>query len=103
MSYLTPADIRSIAFKKPPLGRRGYDEEEVDTFLDAVERTVAALTAEVTSLRAQLGRAVPPADDGTPAGPDGRVLAELDQIKARLARIESIVTADNARSSNPLF
>lgn len=103
MSYLTPAEIRNIAFKKPPLGKRGYDEEEVDTFLDAVERTIAALTEEVASLRAQLGRGVPPGDASTSAGPDGRVLAELEQIKARLARIEGIVSADSARSSNPLF
>jgi DivIVA domain-containing protein len=24
-------------FKKPPVGKRGYDEEEVDAFLDAIE------------------------------------------------------------------
>jgi DivIVA domain-containing protein len=99
MSYLTPADIRDIAFKKPPFGRKGYDEEEVDTFLDAVERTVAALTAEVASLRAQLGGGVAPAD----ASPDGKVLAALEQINARLARIEGIVSTEDARPSNPLF
>jgi DivIVA domain-containing protein len=99
MSHLTPADIHDIAFKKPPFGRKGYDEEEVDTFLDAVERTVAALTAEVASLRAQLGGGSAPAD----AGPDGRLLAALEQINARLARIEGIVSTDSARPSNPLF
>ena len=31
---LTPADIHNVAFKKPPIGKRGYDEEEVDAFLD---------------------------------------------------------------------
>jgi DivIVA domain-containing protein len=24
---LTPADVHNVAFKKPPIGKRGYDEE----------------------------------------------------------------------------
>ena len=27
---LTPAEVHNVAFKKPPIGKRGYDEEEVD-------------------------------------------------------------------------
>ena len=38
---LTPADVHNVAFKKPPIGKRGYDEEEVDAFLDEVERELA--------------------------------------------------------------
>jgi DivIVA domain-containing protein len=34
---LTPAEVHNVAFKKPPIGKRGYDEEEVDAFLDIVE------------------------------------------------------------------
>ena len=34
---LTPADVHNVAFKKPPIGKRGYDEEEVDAFLDEVD------------------------------------------------------------------
>ena len=30
---LTPAEVHNVAFKKPPIGKRGYDEEEVDAFL----------------------------------------------------------------------
>lgn len=46
---LTPADIRNVVFDKAPLGKRGYDEEQVDTFLDLVEAAVAgtgSLTAD---------------------------------------------------------
>ena len=53
MPHLTPSDIRNVAFRKPSLGRRGYDEQEVDEFLDAVESTISALTEELTALRGQ--------------------------------------------------
>ena len=51
---LTPADVHNVAFKKPPIGKRGYDEEEVDAFLDEVERELARLIEENNELRAQL-------------------------------------------------
>ena len=35
--WLTPEDVRNVAFSKPPLGKRGYNEDEVDAFLDLVE------------------------------------------------------------------
>src|SRR5690242_20591390 len=53
---LTPADVHNVAFKKPPIGKRGYDEEEVDAFLDEVERELARLVEENNELRAQAAR-----------------------------------------------
>jgi DivIVA domain-containing protein len=38
---LTPADVHDVIFDKAPLGKRGYDEKQVDAFLDRIE---AALT-----------------------------------------------------------
>ena len=38
---LTPADVHNVAFKKPPIGKRGYDEEEVDAFLAACDSSPA--------------------------------------------------------------
>jgi DivIVA domain-containing protein len=35
-------DLTNVAFDKPPFGRRGYRESEVDAFLDRVERTLRA-------------------------------------------------------------
>ena len=29
---LTPADVHNVAFSKPPIGKRGYNEDEVDAF-----------------------------------------------------------------------
>ncbi len=38
---VTPDDVRAAVFAKPGLGRgRGYDEDEVDALLDAVEATL---------------------------------------------------------------
>ncbi|MEV0898286.1 DivIVA domain-containing protein [Actinoplanes sp. NPDC049802] len=53
---LTPADIHNVAFKKPPIGKRGYDEEEVDAFLDEVEGELTRLLEENGALKDQLSR-----------------------------------------------
>src|ERR1700739_546761 len=34
---LTPEHVRNVAFSRPPIGKRGYNEDEVDAFLDHVE------------------------------------------------------------------
>jgi DivIVA domain-containing protein len=34
----TPEQVRNTAFSQPPIGNRGYNEDEVDAFLDLVER-----------------------------------------------------------------
>jgi DivIVA domain-containing protein len=83
---LTPADVHNVAFKKPPIGKRGYDEEEVDAFLDEVERELARLIEENSELRAQLERG----GGGRPAGPgaDPRLAAELAELKAQLDRAQ---------------
>src|SRR3954454_24390170 len=53
---LTPADVHNVVFKKPPIGKRGYDEDEVDAFLDVVEAELARLIEENYELRAGGGR-----------------------------------------------
>jgi DivIVA domain-containing protein len=79
---LTPADVHNVAFKKPPIGKRGYDEEEVDAFLDEVERELARLIEENNELRA--GGRVPSA---APAG-DMRHSGEFADLKTQLDRIQ---------------
>ncbi len=75
---LTPADVHNVAFKKPPIGKRGYDEEEVDAFLDEVERELARLIEENNQLRA-----------GVPGGPVGdmRHSGEFADLKTQLDRL----------------
>jgi DivIVA domain-containing protein len=53
---LTPADVHNVVFKKPPIGKRGYDEDEVDAFLDVVEAELARLIEENNELRSAASR-----------------------------------------------
>ena len=48
---LTPADVHNVAFSKPPIGKRGYNEDEVDAFLDLVEGELTRLIEENSDLR----------------------------------------------------
>ena len=82
---LTPADVHNVAFSKPPIGKRGYNEDEVDAFLDLVEAELARLVEENEELREQVSqierslgnaqadledaRARPPAGMGVPMAP----------------------------------
>ena len=48
---LTSADVHNVAFSKPPIGKRGYNEDEVDAFLDLVENELTRLIEENADLR----------------------------------------------------
>jgi DivIVA domain-containing protein len=89
---LTPADVHNVAFKKPPIGKRGYDEEEVDAFLDEVERELARLLEENNQLR---GGHMPPG----PAG-DMRHSGEFADLRTQLDRLsrEKAAAEQAARS-----
>ena len=79
---LTPADIHNMAFKKPPMGKRGYDEEEVDGFLDEVEQQLIRLLEENEALRGQANR--PPVNGAAGAAMN----AEFSAVGAHLARVQ---------------
>jgi DivIVA domain-containing protein len=51
---LTPADVANVAFGKPSMGKRGYHEDEVDTFLDIVHAELTRLIHDNDELRSQL-------------------------------------------------
>jgi DivIVA domain-containing protein len=86
MANLSPADVHGITFKKAPLGRRGYDEEHVDAFLDELERTLTTLYDQI----ARLGNAPSP-DSASAVNP--AAASELAEIKAALVRIEARLNA----------
>lgn len=48
---LIPADVANVAFSKPPIGKWGYHEDEVDAFLDLVEAELTGLIEENNDLR----------------------------------------------------
>src|SRR3954470_20365186 len=51
---LTPADVHNVAFSKPPIGKRGYNEDEVDAVRDFVEAELGRLLEENNDLREQV-------------------------------------------------
>ena len=96
MTVLTPIDVHNVAFRTAPLGRRGYDEEEVDGFLDRVEVSLTALYEEIARLRDELDavRSATPTNPGAQPGvtSDALLRAELDLIKSRLAWVEQVLS-----------
>ena len=82
---LTPADVHNVAFSKPPLGKRGYHEDDVDAFLELVEAEMARLIEENNDLRNQLEQLdqqqrAAPIDTGPalrPLGPPQPVMAPV--------------------------
>ena len=89
MSPLTAEDVRSAAFDKPPWGKRGYDEDEVDAFLQ-----LAALRLEG---RGQLsaGDVRSATFDKPPWGKRGY---NEDQVDAFLEVLEATIAGLDARS-----
>ncbi len=53
---LTPADVHNVTFSKPPIGKRGYKEDEVDVFLDLVGAELARLIEVNKDLRDEVER-----------------------------------------------
>ncbi len=95
---LTPADVHNVAFKKPSIGKRGYDEDEVDAFLDVVEAELSRLIEENNTLTSRLASA-----DGAPASaptlekaPAAAESASTGDLPTQAARILALAqqTAD---------
>ena len=115
---LTPADVHNIAFKKPPIGKRGYDEDEVDAFLDEVEREFARLIEENNDLKGHATSAGPaqategdreqPAAEAATATAAGRpadherLAAENAELKTRLEGLQhQLKAAETGRPADP--
>jgi DivIVA domain-containing protein len=103
---LTPADVHNVAFKKPPIGKRGYDEEEVDAFLDEVERELARLIEENQELRGGRGVGAPPSVDMRHSGEFADLKTQLDRLQREKAAAEQAarqmqMELDQMRSQGP--
>jgi len=92
---LTPAEVHNVAFKKPPIGKRGYDEEEVDAFLDIVEVELARLIEENNDLRARPGGGGgggPHANGGVSVAEVNAAREENSRLQARIGELEKALT-----------
>ena len=84
---LTPAEVHNVAFKKPPIGKRGYDEEEVDYFLDVVETELSRLIEE--NERLQNSSSPQPLDEAQLAqATDQAVVAENQRLNEALQQLQ---------------
>jgi DivIVA domain-containing protein len=84
---LTPAEVHNVAFKKPPIGKRGYDEEEVDYFLDVVETELSRLIEE--NERLQNDASPQPLDEAQLAqATDQAIVAENQRLNAALEQLQ---------------
>src|SRR4051812_34413439 len=104
---LTPADVHNVVFKKPPIGKRGYDEDEVDAFLDVVEAELARLIEENNELRASgsarapLPQAEPaPQPVAAPPPPPVQVQQPREDDSARASRMLALATETADRYVN---
>ncbi|GLZ75364.1 cell wall synthesis protein Wag31 [Actinorhabdospora filicis] len=88
---LTPADVHNVAFKKPMLGKRGYDEDDVDTFLDEVERELARLIEENSELRAQVERLRAGAGPGV--ADTAELAGQMERLRSEKAAAENALRA----------
>ncbi len=80
---LTPADVHNVAFSKPPIGKRGYNEDEVDAFLDLVEAELARLIEENEDLREQVSQLEQRL---------GNAQADLEEARSRPAAMSGAVS-----------
>jgi DivIVA domain-containing protein len=94
---LTPADIHNTAFRKAPIGKRGYDEEEVDAFLDEVEQELIRLLEENGALQDQMRRG---GGGGAGATSTMALSSEFADLMAQLERMQQARSRaeQNARS-----
>jgi DivIVA domain-containing protein len=106
---LTPADVHNVVFKKPPIGKRGYDEDEVDAFLDVVEAELARLIEENNELRSGAGSRVqaraeerpePPAPTPAPVAVAPPVQQPAQDDSARASRMLALATETADRYVN---
>jgi DivIVA domain-containing protein len=86
---ITPADIHNVDFRKPPIGKRGYDEEEVNALLEEASQEMLRLLDENGALNARLreagnGMADPAALNAEVA----ELAAHLQYMREGLARAE---------------
>jgi DivIVA domain-containing protein len=96
---LSPAEVHNVAFKKSQIGKRGYDEEEVDAFLDVVEVELTRLIEENNDLQVRFGNgrttSAPAAFTTGGAPPNDawldEAMAELTAVRAENQRLQAHV------------
>jgi DivIVA domain-containing protein len=53
---LTPAELQTVNFRRAPIGRRGFDEDQVRAFLRQVEQELVRVLNEKAAMDHEVGR-----------------------------------------------
>lgn len=89
---LTPAQLQTVNFQRAPLGRRGFDEEQVRAFLGQVEQELVRVLNEKAAMENEVARLRQRVAGGGPGG--GAVQAEDAHIQAVRILSNAQQTAD---------
>jgi DivIVA domain-containing protein len=81
---LTPEQVRNVAFSKPRIGSRGYDEDEVDAFLDRVEAALRDPTGHTLTPEQVRSVAFSKPPFGKRGYNQGEVDAFLDRVEEQM-------------------
>ena len=81
---LTPDDVHNVAFSKPPIGQRGYNEDQVDAFLERVEAALRNPTGSAVTAEEVRGMAFSKPPSGRRGYNEDEVDAFLDLVAAQL-------------------
>src|SRR5882757_5857518 len=90
---LNPTQVHNVSFCKPRLFKRGYDEDEVDTFLERVEATLRDPTARGAVTSADLH------DVSFSKPPIGKRGYDGVEVDAFLERVEAALRDPTARGA----
>jgi DivIVA domain-containing protein len=95
---LTPQHIRNKLFTSVRF-RQGYDEDEVDAFLDEVEGELTRLLAEIEALKAGQGPITDPQLAAVKADADARLQRMLDEAREQHEREIAALRAEHAQGA----
>jgi DivIVA domain-containing protein len=84
---LTPSDVHHVLFTRAGIGRRGYDEVEVDVFLERVQQELTRLIGEKADLRDEVARLK---GQLASAGPGGKAASAVDTITKEEAQLQAV-------------
>ncbi len=82
---LTPSDVHHVLFTRAGLGRRGYDEVEVDVFLERVQQELTRLIGEKADLRDEVSRLKAQLASG-----GSRAASAVDTITKEEAQLQAV-------------
>ncbi|WP_133854255.1 DivIVA domain-containing protein [Labedaea rhizosphaerae] len=112
--WLTARDIGEAVFDQARLTRRGYDEDQVDAFLDRVADTIVGMTAELAAASREVDRlrhwhqqhGASPAALATMSHAEAdaeRIIAEAHEHARKVAQEAAAIRAEAARQAQQIL